>query len=85
MAIPRNIFGQLAEIILEGGARKATKILSDRETIKATRQLFKGKIDKRAKSVTILFTIGTPNYEERKLIKNPNFDRSKILIKWPKK
>lgn len=90
MSISRNIFGQLAEIILEGGARKATKYISERETVKATRQMYGGKINKRDRHTTILFTVGIPNYEEREFIKlckksNEPFPVKKIQIKWPKK
>ena len=66
MVISRKIFGQLAEIILEGGAKQATKFLSPKEVIKATLQ---GNPDKRNRSNTILFTLGAPNYLERKFIK----------------
>ncbi len=66
MALSRLAFAQLAEAILEIGAKKATKYFSPREVLKATRQ---GKRNKRSKSTTILFTMGAPNYAERRFIK----------------
>lgn len=88
MAIPRNVFGQLAEIILEGGARKATKYISEREVVKATRKMFGKRIDRRDSRTEILFTVGRPNYEEREFIKTCKqagepFPVQKIQIKWP--
>jgi len=89
--ISRKIFSQLAEIILEGGAIKATKYFSERETVKAT---LRGKLHRssrnRSNFAEILFTIGPPNYEERQFIKQVKkakepFPIKKIQIKWPKK
>ena len=64
-----KVFSRLAECILIGGAYKATQYCGDKLTIKATRKLLKGKIDKREKIVVIVFTCGKPNYQERKAIK----------------
>jgi len=61
-------FSELAEEILVGGAYKATKYLSDKLTIKATRKRYKGKI-LRGNAIDIVFTVGKPNYEEREKIK----------------
>ncbi len=89
MKISRKVFGQLAEIILEGGAIQAIKFFSEKLTVKATRRCFRGKINKRDNRVEILFTIGAPNYKEREFIKKGKkvgepFPIKKILIKWPK-
>ena len=64
-----EVFSGMAECILVGGAYKVTKYLSDKLTVKATRKRFKGKIDNRSKIAEILFTVGAPNYQERKAIK----------------
>ena len=66
MAISRKAFAQLAEAVLEAGAKKATKYFSPREVLKAT---YQGKRDKRNTRHTVLFTIGTPNYAEREFIR----------------
>lgn len=63
-----KVFAELAEEILVGGAYKATKYLSDKLTIKATRKRYNGKILK-GHAVDIVFTVGKPNYEEREVIK----------------
>ncbi len=67
--LPTNLLGDLAEILIQEGGRKVIKFLTEKEVVKATRRLYKGKIDSRSKHIEILFTIGVPNYEERKLIK----------------
>jgi len=90
MKIPRKIFSELAEIILEGGAIKATKYYDDKTVVRASRKLFSGKIDKRSRITEILFKIGYPNFAERKFIKqckkvNEPFPVKKVQIKWLKK
>jgi len=65
--VSRKTFGELAEHILEGGAYKATKYLSEKLTVKATLVRYKKGVVHGAKN--ILFTIGKPNYEEREAIK----------------
>lgn len=84
--ISRKAFSQLAEIILEGGAKKATKFFSPREVLKATLQ---GKPRKNERTRTILFTIGAPNYKERQFIRHAQqakepFPIKRIQIKFPK-
>lgn len=86
MAIPRNVFVQLAEATLGLGARKATKYLSRSEVVKATRI---HKPDKRDRSTSILFTIGKPNYREREFIKScleagESFPVKKLQLRWYK-
>lgn len=89
MKITRKSFSDLAEIILEGGAVKATKYFSENLTLKATRRLCKGKIRKQGRTTEILFTIGKPNYAEREFIRKCKksgepFPVKKIQIKFPK-
>ncbi len=84
-----KVFADLAECILVDGAYKATKYLGEKLTVKATRKRFKGKIDKRSRIAEILFTVGAPNYEERKFIKQAKkagepFPVKKIQVKYPK-
>jgi len=54
--------------IIDGGAYRATKYISQNETAKATRRAYKGRQNKSA-PIEILFTIGPPNYKEREFIK----------------
>ena len=63
-----EVFSGMAEAIIIGGAYKVTKYLSDKLTIKATRKRYKGKILK-GHPIDIVFTVGAPNYLERKAIK----------------
>jgi len=89
MKIPRKIFSILAEIILEGGAIKATKYYDEKTVVRASRKLFGGKIDKRSRITEILFKIGYPNFEERVFIKkckkvNEPFPIKKIQLKFIK-
>lgn len=80
--ITRKSFSDIAEIILEGGAVKATKYFSPKSVIKGTRRMYGNK-----KGNEILFTFGKPNYAERKFIKDciksgEKFPIRKIQIKY---
>ena len=84
MKISRKLFGQLAEIILEGGAKRATKYLGPNLTVKATLQGSRHRYDN-----TLVVSIGRPNWKERKFIKacqraNEPFPVKKVQILWPK-
>jgi hypothetical protein len=70
-------FSELAESILGEGAYKATKYLSEKLTIKATLKRYKRKIRK-GDAADIVFTVGKPNFEERRFIKK--FKRSGIAF-----
>jgi hypothetical protein len=89
MEVPNRVFGQLAEAILKNNARKATKFISNRLVVKASRRLVGGKIDKRDRLVQIHFTLGPANYQERQFIKNAKqagepLPVRKVLLKFPK-
>jgi len=76
---------EMVEEIIVGGAYKATKYLSDKLTVKATRKLYKGKP---GKTFDIVLTIGKPNYEERERIKRAkklNQGPVEMTIKYPPK
>ena len=59
---------QLYQKLEPGQVRQAVKYLSPKMVIRATRRTYKGKILKNG-NIEILFTIGRPNYRERKYIK----------------
>jgi len=40
---PKDLIGEMVNVIIHEGAVKATKYLTDKEVIKATRILFKGR------------------------------------------
>ena len=86
MKITRQSISELAEIILEGKAIKATKYFSDKLIVRASRRTYGGKIVKG--NTEILFTIGKPNYREREFIKlckraKVPFPLKAIQVKWP--
>lgn len=85
------VFSKLAECILEGGAYKATKYLSEKLTVKATRKRYKAYKAgwRKGDNVDIIFTVGRPNYEEREFIKQCKkagepFPVKKIQLRFPK-
>ena len=61
----KRLFGALAEWVLDNGAKRATKYLSEKLTVTATHQ---GRHHARDTRRTILFTIGVPNYRARQFI-----------------
>lgn len=90
MKITRRVFSDLAELILEGGARKATKYFSETQVVRATRKLYGGKISRG--NTEIVFMVGRPNWQERQFIKQAKkagdtFPIKKTQIVWykPKK
>jgi len=89
MKFPMNAVGQVVEALLRNDAWKATKYLSDKAIVRATRKLFNKKITKRG-SVDIILTMGRPKYTERKYIKACNkagepFPVKKVQLKFPPK
>ena len=85
MAPSRTALRQVVEAVLETGAYKATKFLSAKETVKATRRRFRrggGRITE------VLLTVGRPNYAERQFIKKAQaagepFPIKKVQLKFP--
>jgi len=65
----KNDIGKTVELLINTEARQATKYLSEKSVITATRRVYKGKIDKRNNSIEIVLKIGRPNYKERDFIK----------------
>ena len=85
-----NAVTHTVELLLRSEAHKATKYLSDKEVVNATRKLVGGKIDKRDRSIEILLKIGKPNYQEREFIKQCKkagepFPVKKVQLKYPPK
>lgn len=63
-----NAVAEVVRTVINAKAHKATKYLSDREIVRATRRLVRGKIPN-SKNIELILTIGRPNYAERKFIK----------------
>lgn len=64
-----RVYGQLAHILISTGSHTATKYLTPKHVVRATRKVFNRKIDKRDRRIEIMFTDGAPNYHARKFIK----------------
>ncbi|MDD4998661.1 MAG: hypothetical protein PHI99_10970 [Syntrophales bacterium] len=64
-----RVCGQVIKGVLGENVVKATKYLSEKLVVKATRRRFHGKILKKARITEINVTIGAPNYAEREFIK----------------
>jgi hypothetical protein len=80
------VFAALTEIVLEGGAKRATKYISEKLVVKATVR----NRERRGLHTELVFTIGRPNYAEREFIKEckkagESFPVKKVQIQWPKK
>jgi hypothetical protein len=78
-----KIYGQVVAAVAGEDYVKATKYISEKLTIKATRR------KKSKKQTEIVVTIGKPNYAERKLIKlckkaGEKFPIKKIQLKFKK-
>ena len=65
MNLSREI-GRVVFLLWEGRARQAVKYLSPAFVIKATRR---NPLDRRAKTMEVVVTIGRPGYREREFIK----------------
>jgi len=82
----REVLAQL----LSSDASRATKYLSERETVVAQRVTYGGRISKRDRRTTIVVTFGEPNYDARTFIKKCKqvgepFPVKKIQLKFPPK
>lgn len=85
--IPMSAVSSVVEALLRTEAHSATKYLSDKQIVRATRKLFGKKIQKRG-NIEILLTIGRPNYSEREFIEycklaDEPFPVKKIQFKIP--
>lgn len=65
--INTHAYAQVCAAVLATGAKTATKYLSPKLTVRGT---LHGKLDKRARRVTLAVSIGSPNYAERQFIKD---------------
>jgi hypothetical protein len=75
-----DVFKELAERILDKGAYKAIAFVSDTLVVKATRKRYNGKLVNRP-TIDIVFTVGKPNFEERRLLKKAKEDNIVLTYK----
>ena len=84
----RKLGEAIGDVVMGSNVRRATAYISPKLTMKATAQR---KQDGRDKSVTVLVTVGAPNFVERRFIKvcqkaGMAFPLRQIQWKhWPKK
>jgi hypothetical protein len=64
-----DTYSKLAFVLIQTEAHTATKYLSPTHVVRATRIVWRGKIDKRSRTIEIRFTDGKPNYHAREFIK----------------
>ena len=85
MKYPIGAVRDTVEALLRSNAMKATKFLSDKQIVRASRRTFGGKIHK-VGNVEIVLVLGKPNYAEResiKLWKKAGATFAKIQLKFP--
>ncbi len=64
------VLGRIITTLIDQDAKKVTAFLSPLLTVKASRRLCDGKIHRRARTIDVVVTIGKPNYQERRFIKD---------------
>ncbi len=77
------------ENLLRANAWKATKFISDRVIVRATRQMYHKKLSN-VGNLEIILTFGKPNYEEREYVRQckkvgEQFPLKWLLLKFPPK
>lgn len=85
-----NTIGCVYNAVVANGARSATKYLSDRLVVRATRRLYGGKILPKHYNTEVVITVGRPNYRERQFIKEckragESFPVRKIQLRFPRR
>ncbi len=61
------VVGRVVNALIDQDAKKVTAFLGPLLTVKASRR---GKLDRRARTLDLVVTIGTPNYAERRFIRD---------------
>ena len=88
-----NLQSEVGKVVCEllaTDAVLATKYLGEYETVKAKRVCYHGRINHRSKRITVVVSLGEPNYLERQFIKKCQkagepFPVKKIQLKFPVK
>ena len=81
--------GKTVQAMLTANARRATKFITDKLVVTASRRLFRGKIVRGSREEIVL-KIGVPNYREREFIRRckkagEKFPVKKIQLQFPPK
>ncbi len=69
MKYPVSAVKQTVEVLIRTGSWKATKYLSRTSVVRATRRVYNRKIDGRDNQISVVLTLGRPNYQEAEFIK----------------
>jgi hypothetical protein len=76
--MPMKAVQQVVDALISNDARRATKYLSDKQVVRATRCRYRRG---REKNVEITLTIGRPNYVERVFIRDCKAAGEKFPVK----
>ena len=90
MRIAAVVIAAVVDTLIETGAHTATKYLTERHIVRATRVLYDGKVPRKGSNVDVRLTVGRPNYVEREFIKKLKragepFPVKNVQLKFPPK
>lgn len=76
----------LSTVVSDSDVKRATKYISDKLVVRATRRLYKKYPNRKTDNIEIHVTIGRPNYVEREFIKlckraNESFPIKRVIVK----
>src|SRR4030067_2800710 len=70
MIVTETVLGNvLAKVVNELNV-SATFFVNSKLRVRATRKLYRGRIDRRSKGIDLVVSVGRPNYEERMYIRD---------------
>ena len=61
--------GNVVRVLIDSKSYRATKYLSPKLVVNATRKLYGRKVENERYGIDVILTIGRPNYRQRKFIK----------------
>lgn len=67
--IPMSAIRQTLKALILTRSWKATKYISRTTVVRATRRVYNRKIDGRDNQISVVLTLGRPNYQEAEFIK----------------
>lgn len=87
----QNAVGKVVFTLIKSRARRAAKYISPGMVVRASRKVFRGKIEPDSwNHVEVILTIGRPNHRQRQFIKlcqkaGEEFPVKKIQLQYPAK
>jgi uncharacterized Fe-S cluster-containing MiaB family protein len=81
-----NFYQNIADSLIRNEAYTATKYISEKHVIRATRRVYNRKIDQK-RNIEIMFIEGRPNFHSRRFIRKcikagESFPVQKIQLTW---